>query len=409
MTSTFNENGLARNVTLLTFLSMGLAYYPTALIAMAVLTISWYVWDKYFVLPSYGRRSSNIVLDMASLENVGRHLDRFSKDMSVKGTWKIRPHTTHRISIRDGVTILYHVLAPNDPKLRNKKVMLFCSGLGVHGFHAFTPLIHFYGPEWTYIAWDYRGLFGSSVPENPRHLAIHEHSKDAKEILQHMGIGKVDVCVAHSMGVQVALEFALLYPEVPRSLVMINGTHGKAFHTGGQPFFRLPLMGDIVYHLMTFWVQRPHYIEMYIKQIRYIALSLARIYGYLFGNKYLKEIMGSHYMEDFVQCYLYDANAGTIQAFFRTFLELDAHSVYHLLSEVKQPTLVISGLLDVMIPAYCGSEMAAQIPTSKFVLDWWSAHLTLLENPWLVVASTAKFLDQHNIAHETRRLSNHDL
>eukprot|EP01134_Creolimax_fragrantissima_P007658 CFRG7658T1 len=307
------------------------------------------------------------------------------------------------ITARDGVRVLYHILNPANVGDKKKKVMVFCSGLGVHGFHAFTPIIHYYGNRFIYITWDYRGLFGSSMPSNPRHLAIPEHSKDLYEVLQSLSIDKVDVIVGHSMGVQVALEVALLYPDVPRSLVLINGTHGKSLHTGGQPIFRVPFVGDLIYAGMTFWVQRPHVIEKNIKQVRAIAMSIARIYGYFFGNKYLKEILGSGYMEDFVRSYLYEAKADEIQAFFKTFLELDAHSVYHLLSYIEQPTLVISGLLDFMIPAYCGSEIAAQLPRGKFVLDFWSAHLTLLENPRLVVESTAHFLDEHKVLRKEKR------
>jgi hypothetical protein len=38
--------------------------------------------------------------------------------------------------------------------------------------------------------------------------------------------------------------------------------------------------------------------------------------------------------------------------YLRLFQELNAHSVYHLLRHIEQPTLVVSGLLDVLTPAY---------------------------------------------------------
>lgn len=112
--------------------------------------------------------------------------------------------------------------------------MVFANGLGVRSsFTPIVPLIHRYENEgWTFITWDYRGLFENSQPKRLRRLAIPEHAEDLAEILRAEGIEQVDLLCGFSMGVQVSLETAALYPELIERLVLLNGTHGQVFNSG---------------------------------------------------------------------------------------------------------------------------------------------------------------------------------
>ena len=50
------------------------------------------------------------------------------------------------------------------------------------------------------MTWDYRGLFGTTVPQYPRQLSISEHAKDAMEVLSAAGFDKADVMIGHRHG-----------------------------------------------------------------------------------------------------------------------------------------------------------------------------------------------------------------
>lgn len=66
------------------------------------------------------------------------------------------------------------------------------------------------------------------------------------------------------------------------------------------------------------------------------------------------QIYGVNFLEKFVRSYievLYK-NPRHAHNYLCMFQELDAHSVFHLLNEVKNDTLIISGLLDVLTPVY---------------------------------------------------------
>ncbi len=81
----------------------------------------------------------------------------------------------------------------------------------------------------------------------------------------------------------------------------------------------------------------------------------SRIYSFFFGSPLMRSILGPDYLADFMESYLGDMCQTSAQHtlnYLRLFQELNAHSVYHLLPHIEQPTLVVSGLLDVLTPAY---------------------------------------------------------
>jgi pimeloyl-ACP methyl ester carboxylesterase len=127
-----------------------------------------------------------------------------------------------------------------------KKVMLLAQPLGANqSTGIFFPIMSCFGQEFTYVTWDYRGLFGSDKLVQPRGLAINEHAKDALEVLRAAGFEKADVMVGHSLGTAVTLEFALLFPDSVKALVIMNGFHGHVFSTAFQMTVRVPFLGDL--------------------------------------------------------------------------------------------------------------------------------------------------------------------
>jgi len=286
---------------------------------------------------------------------------------------------------RDGTLLSYQVIEGGE----NSLTVLFCNGLGGFQFHAFRPIIHFFGRRFTYVTWDYRGLFGSGRPQSNRRLSVSEHAHDAAEVLKACGYSSVDILIGWSMGVQVGLEFALLYPEGARRLVLINGAHGQVFHSALQPIVRLPIVHDVARAAMAYAATHHRILRI----LRSIALPLmptvVRLYVWLLGSRMLKErhIFGNRYVEttliDLLNHLCQDEK--TMETYLWLFQELNAHSVYHLLNFVQQDTLLISGLFDLLLPAYHMWEMERRMPQAVHVCDWWSSHFTLLEHPETVI------------------------
>eukprot|EP00656_Telonema_subtile_P014760 TRINITY_DN17632_c0_g1_i1.p1 TRINITY_DN17632_c0_g1~~TRINITY_DN17632_c0_g1_i1.p1 ORF type:complete len:325 (-),score=60.53 TRINITY_DN17632_c0_g1_i1:614-1588(-) len=141
---------------------------------------------------------------------------------------------------RDGVKLRVHLA-------KGKKgcpVMLFAAPLGQCGPSIYSPIRARFGDGFTYVSWDYRGLFASGCPGQSRRISIHEHAEDAIEVLNACGFGKCDVMVGHSMGTAVAFETCLLFPQKVSSLIILNGFHGHVFHTAFQPICRFAFVAD---------------------------------------------------------------------------------------------------------------------------------------------------------------------
>ena len=171
------------------------------------------------------------------------------------------------IDTPDGFRLQYRISSDNIKDRQNKKTMLIACPLGQSGLSVYYPLLcqltntdNKKKDEWLFISWDYRGFWGSSsiqqnnesTADRIREVSIFECAKDANVILTAENIDCVDVCIGHrfvvncvplrnynmlylySVGVQVMLEFAVLYPKKLRSMVLVNGSHGTVFDRAFQ-------------------------------------------------------------------------------------------------------------------------------------------------------------------------------
>jgi len=108
------------------------------------------------------------------------------------------------------------------------------SALAFHGITAshvsWRAVARSLDPKLTLIAPDLRGRGGSRDLPGPFGMA--QHAEDALRLLESRGVDRVDV-IGHSMGGFVALRFAAEYPELVRSVTLVDG---------GVP---LPLPADV--------------------------------------------------------------------------------------------------------------------------------------------------------------------
>jgi len=120
-----------------------------------------------------------------------------------------------------------------------------------------------------------------------------------------------------------------------------------------------------------------------------------RLYSFLFGSPLLAQLLGEKYLEDFLDRYILDACSSTQHTlnYLRLFQELNAHSCYHLLQYIEQPTLVVSGLLDVLTPAYLSFELARELKHATHVVCPGASHAALLESPERVFEGLVHLLE----------------
>jgi len=121
------------------------------------------------------------------------------------------------------------------------------------------------------------------------------------------------------------------------------------------------------------------------------------IYTFFFGDPLWKETFGPSYIQDFVEGYLADVwkDPQHMINHIRLFQELDSHSVFHLLPTIQQPTLVVSGLLDLLTPAYQSFEIARRMPNATHCVCPLASHFAVLEDRTRVCKAIVKFLESN--------------
>lgn len=340
--------------------------------------------------------------------------DRFKASYNGKVTKDMLPPAPeeHTLVTRDGVTLRYlttkiksHGDADSAPPAAPGKIVLFCNPLGAQGFRSWASVGAAVGDAWgpgtTFICWDYRGFFESEDPKRLRNICVRNHAEDGAEVLKAVvgAAGGADLLVGHSMGVQVALEFALLYPEKIDAMVLLNGTYGHALQTGLQPLVKLPFVGDLICMVLRMLLRngQEKRLDMLRKVAEPFVGTIFRLVNRLFGSKELAKVFeDKDYMLHIWNGYLGGicSNTKTMKAFLRGFQDLDAHTTAHLMHQLGHPTLLIAGLWDVFTPAYNMAVMRRAMPNTRLIIDMFSSHFSCVEHPERVMGEVAHFLKE---------------
>ncbi len=290
----------------------------------------------------------------------------------------LRAPPAHFVLGRHGVKIAYDTLGTGD------HVILLANGLGGR-LYAWEPLVRALADRYRIITWDYRGLFDSDAPTRRRHLSMLDHAEDAIAILDAEGVDRAVFC-GWSMGVQVSLEAATLYPERVAGLVLLNGTYGHAFASAFQPYFRVPFASAWGHAVVDYLLAHPSVTSTLGALAPVGAPGAVALMWAVSGvspavlfpliRRYTREIFG----------------ARTLPNFLRLFQELDAHSVYHLLRDIDQPALIVSGAWDLLTPAYQSHVMAKRLRDAEAIHLRRASHFVLLERPEVVIPAIERFL-----------------
>ncbi|MGE0706824.1 MAG: alpha/beta fold hydrolase [Planctomycetota bacterium] len=280
----------------------------------------------------------------------------------------------------DGVRLHYEVLGCTHPEA---PTLLLANGLGGR-LYAWEPLVERFAATHRILTWDYRGLFHSDAPARPALLGVPHHAADALRILDAEQVRRATL-VGWSMGVQVSLEAALQAPGRVERLVLINGTHGQVFSTGLQPIVRIPRIQRLLHHV----VERVHGGSLTARVLSTLALSEPH---QRLGGTVAALFAWNRRIDDMYRQYTTDVFGPSFENFLRLFQHLDAHSVYHLLPDVSQPTLVISGGLDYLTPPAMSREIARRVPRAEHLHIRRASHFVLLEHPARVLARIESFL-----------------
>ncbi|KOV81150.1 alpha/beta fold hydrolase [Nocardia sp. NRRL S-836] len=130
----------------------------------------------------------------------------------------------HDVTSWDGTKIRTWQVGGDGP------AVLLCPGVG-SGPESWPSLADRHG----LVSWYMRGTMGSDRPADERNITLDDHVADALAVLDDAGIERC-VVMGWSMGVTIAAELALRYPDRVAGLLLVAGAPGDSF--GGM----LPLV-----------------------------------------------------------------------------------------------------------------------------------------------------------------------
>ncbi|MBD3254523.1 MAG: alpha/beta fold hydrolase [Candidatus Lokiarchaeota archaeon] len=204
-------------------------------------------------------------------------------------------------------------------KGEGKPLVLIC-GLGSQ-LTSWNFLIPFLKEKMKVIALDNRGTGKSSRPNYPYRMELFV--QDIYKLLQHLEITeKIHLC-GISMGGMIAQNFTLKYPKKVKTLILI----ATSANYDAKPIIESQKLMDNMTIEQKFQTRIP---AQYGRKFRKI----------LKGNKELYEILRDQFIED----------ATTLQDFINQGVATSAHDTRNDLNRINQPTLIVVGDKDRIIP-----------------------------------------------------------
>ena len=258
------------------------------------------------------------------------------------------------------VRCYYEVVGEGDP-------LLFIPGLGGN-CRVWDPIVPLLADQFSLILPDNRGL-GRSVPRRKPHT-LADYSADLAELLDRLQLDRAHV-LGLSLGGIIAQRFAIDHPSRTDRLVLVScADHFTAYLYRvtallGHSLRRFPR--HVFVQTMEMLTTAPFYLDENAEEIDRLACQRVR-------DGVPARAMGAQ-----------------LRALLRS--EIDpAHY------KITNPTLVVAGEHDHLIPNCYARRMADRIPGSKYVLVPGAGHNPMVEMPDVVMPLIARFLKRRGPA-----------
>lgn len=275
-----------------------------------------------------------------------------------------------------GVSHYYEWISP--PSLGTKKdVMVFLHGWGGSARY-WEPIAQDLAGQFDCLLYDLRGFGRSqsnavvSASDIKQVYNLETYALDLAELLGGLGLDQV-ILHAHSTGSSVAALFLNRYPERAKSAILAcNGI----FEYEKKAFEQFHKFGRLVVKFRPKWMLVFPGAE-HLFMARFLTQSIARS---------LKQ----QFLADFVAAD-YQAALGTMLT---AVSQESSESMPQEFAQIAQPTLLISGERDQIIPVEMGQKAADLNPNISFKVIEETGHFPMLEKPRVYLEQVLAFLGQ---------------
>ncbi len=224
----------------------------------------------------------------------------------------------------------------------------------------------------------HRGHGRSATPADKR-ASLHDLVEDLETVRSEAGIDRA-VLVGHSMGVQVALEYARRRPERVAGLALMCGSPGHLL-SSFQNTDRLAV-------LLPF-VQRAYARDS--RRLRWLWENFPARLGYGLALR-TRQVNPLLVRRPDLYFYLRHLRRVDIGLFLSLVQSLHEHDAIPFLPDLIMPALVIAGEHDTFMPPSLAMFMAREMPDAEFLLVRGGSHTAPIEMPELVNLAVERFL-----------------
>ncbi|MBF0362262.1 MAG: alpha/beta hydrolase [Oligoflexia bacterium] len=251
-------------------------------------------------------------------------------------------------------------------------LLIFNYGLVCSNHHWSKQLPFFHKHGYPILIHDYRGHYSSSLINDPASSCDFAHfAKDIKALINFIKVKKC-IMLGHSMGVNVCLEFAKLYPKNTNGIVLISGT----IFPPSETMFDSKIMETvfpIAYHLS-------HAYPNLVKKIWDFNAKSTLVQKIILHEGFNEKRVPI----SFVKKYLAKINELGPDIFFRLFAEMNKHKIAHSLKKIHTPSLVIGGDNDKVIPNHVQRVLHNKLSNSELYIVKDGSHVPQVDFPEMI-------------------------
>ncbi len=271
----------------------------------------------------------------------------------------------------DGEQIFYSTNFEVSEQELYDNVIVFNYGLVCSNHHWSKQLDFFDQLGYKILIHDYRGHYQSSGKDNVKSITFENISRDIYGLLTHLNI-QSPVMIGHSMGVNICLEFAKMYPDFAKKLILISGT--------AMPVYNIMFDSNVVDQVQPLL---KNLLKLYPK-------AFETFWKYSGWNPIVRKIIhlgGFNFKEvsnEFIEIYLNKVGKLGPEIFFQLLDQMQKHHILANLDMIKIPVLIIGGDKDKVIPNYLQRMLADTLEHSQLYVSRNGSHVPQVDFPFFI-------------------------
>ena len=270
---------------------------------------------------------------------------------------------------KDDQTKIHYKMNFNPSDIKDKDlVIVFNYGLVCNFDHFVYQLEYFHNQGYNVLIHDYRCHFGSTSKDGIKSCNFKNICHDLKCLLDELKIQNTYM-IAHSMGVNVTLEFARLYPEYLKSMALISGT----VFPPQDVMFDSNIVDITEPFIKKAKDKLGNFINPIWKNIHKNPVAQVAVWQGGFNMKQTEIAYVENYMKKIGEL--------DPDLFFHLLDEMKAHDIINDLEKIEVPTLIIGGDKDKIIPNYLQRILKKYIRNSSLYIVKDGSHVPQVDFP----------------------------